>query len=198
MYHRVREIRGATGGKPIYAMDFQNDGEFVGGCIAGGRNYCHINANGDVEPCVFIHYSSANIKEVSLLEALKQPLFMAYRDHQPFNNNHLRPCPMLENPEILQEMVEQTEQNPPICSPRRLWNISAESVRTTPVSGKKPQTNCGKSTVCSQRLQQLQEKKSKISIDALFCVKISRKDNTGRDVYGTKRRSNETSAGGMF
>ena len=108
MYHRVREIRGATGGKQIYAMDFQNDGEFVGGCIAGGRNYCHINANGDVEPCVFIHYSSANIKEVSLLEALKQPLFMAYRDHQPFNNNHLRPCPMLENPEILQEMVEQT------------------------------------------------------------------------------------------
>ena len=61
-----------------------------------------------MEPCVFIHYSSANIKEVSLLEALKQPLFMAYRDHQPFNNNHLRPCPMLENPEILQEMVEQT------------------------------------------------------------------------------------------
>ena len=107
-YHRVREIRGATGGKPIYAMDFQNDGEFVGGCIAGGRNYCHINANGDVEPCVFIHYSAANIKEVSLLEALKQPLFMAYRDHQPFNNNHLRPCPMLENPEILQEMVKET------------------------------------------------------------------------------------------
>ena len=108
MYHRVREICGATGGKPIYAMDFQNDGEFVGGCIAGGRNYCHINANGDVEPCVFIHYSSANIREVTLLEALKQPLFMAYRDRQPFNSNHLRPCPMLENPEILQEMIKET------------------------------------------------------------------------------------------
>ena len=26
-------------------MDFQNDGEFIGGCIAGGRNYFHINAN---------------------------------------------------------------------------------------------------------------------------------------------------------
>ena len=108
MYHRVREIRSMTGGKPIYAMDFQNDGEFVGGCIAGGRNYCHINANGDVEPCVFIHYSSANIREVTLLEALKQPLFMAYRDRQPFNSNHLRPCPMLENPEILQEMIKET------------------------------------------------------------------------------------------
>ena len=106
MYHRVREIRGLEGGKPIFAIDFQNDGEYVGGCIAGGRNYLHINPNGDVEPCVFIHYSSANIKEVTLLEALKQPLFMAYRDNQPFNNNHLRPCPMLENPEYLRNMVK--------------------------------------------------------------------------------------------
>ncbi len=57
MYHRVREIRARECGKQIFAIDFQNDGEFVGGCIAGGRNYCHINANGDVEPCVFIHYS---------------------------------------------------------------------------------------------------------------------------------------------
>lgn len=107
MYHRVREVRGLEGGKPIFAIDFQNDGEYVGGCIAGGRNYLHINPNGDVEPCVFIHYSSANIKEVTLLEALKQPLFMAYRDNQPFNNNHLRPCPMLENPEYLRNMVKQ-------------------------------------------------------------------------------------------
>ena len=107
MYHRIREIRAREGGKPIFVMDFQNDGEYVGGCIAGGRNYLHINADGDVEPCVFIHYSSANIKEVSLLEALKQPLFMAYRDGQPFNHNQLRPCPMLENPELLEAMVEK-------------------------------------------------------------------------------------------
>lgn len=108
MLHRVREIRGLTGGKPLFCMDFQNDGEFVGGCIAGGRNYFHINANGDCEPCVFIHYSGANIHDCSVLEALKQPLFMAYRDNQPFNENHLRPCPMLENPEILQRIVKET------------------------------------------------------------------------------------------
>ncbi|MEQ2558464.1 radical SAM protein [Lachnospiraceae bacterium CLA-AA-H185] len=108
IYHRIREVRGREGGKEIYVMDFQNDGEFVGGCIAGGRNYCHINPKGDVEPCVFIHYSGANIREKSLLECLKQPLFMAYRDNQPFNDNMLRPCPMLENPEILQRMVHET------------------------------------------------------------------------------------------
>ncbi len=105
---RVRDIRNMTTGKGIFTMDFQNDGEFVGGCIAGGRNYFHINANGDAEPCVFIHYSGANIKTHSLLEILKQPLFMAYRDNQPFNKNHLRPCPMLENPEILQRIVKES------------------------------------------------------------------------------------------
>ena len=108
IYHRIREVRGLEGGKEIFVMDFQNDGEFVGGCIAGGRNYCHINPKGDVEPCVFIHYSGANIREKSLLECLQQPLFMAYRDNQPFNDNMLRPCPMLENPEILQKMVHDT------------------------------------------------------------------------------------------
>lgn len=108
MYHRVRELREQTCDKLIFPIDFQNDGEFVGGCIAGGKNYLHINPNGDVEPCVFIHYSSANIKEVSLLDALKQPLFMAYRHNQPFNDNLLRPCPMLENPEFLEKMAKET------------------------------------------------------------------------------------------
>lgn len=124
MYHRIRKIRAMEGGKPIYAMDFQNDGEFVGGCIAGGRNYCHINANGDVEPCVFVHYSGANIREVSLLDALKQPLFMAYRDRQPFNENHLRPCPMLENPEILRKMIQETgAKSTDLQSPETVENL---------------------------------------------------------------------------
>lgn len=102
MYRQVRHIR-AT--KPLFALDFWNDGEFVGGCIAGGRRYLHINANGDVEPCAFIHYSNLNIKNVSLLDALKSDLFQQYRKNQPFNHNHLRPCPLLDNPGALARMV---------------------------------------------------------------------------------------------
>lgn len=52
-----------------------------------------------------IHYSDSNIREKTLLEVLRSPLFMAYHDDQPFNENHLRPCPMLENPELLREMI---------------------------------------------------------------------------------------------
>lgn len=105
VYHRLRKLR-AT--KPLFTMDFQNDAEYVGGCIAGGRRYLHINANGDMDPCVFIHYSDSNIREKTLLEGLKSPMFMAYHDGQPFNDNMLRPCPMLENPEKLRAMVEKT------------------------------------------------------------------------------------------
>ena len=105
VYHNLRAFRDT---KPIFTIDFQNDAEYVHGCIAGGRNYLHINAKGDVEPCVFIHYSNVNIHDVSLIDALRSPIFMAYRRNQPFNENMLRPCPMLENPEYLRSMVKAT------------------------------------------------------------------------------------------
>ena len=108
MIRRIRYFRSPECDIPFFPMDFQNDGEYVGGCIAGGRNYFHINANGDAEPCVFIHFSDTNIRDNSILEMLKSPLFMAYHDGQPFNKNHLRPCPMLENPDKLREMVKRT------------------------------------------------------------------------------------------
>lgn len=105
MYRKIREVRST---KPLFAMDFQNDGEYVGGCIAGGRRYLHINANGDADPCVFIHYSDSNIRQKTLLQVLRSPLFLAYHDGQPFNKNMLRPCPMLENPEKLRAIVSSS------------------------------------------------------------------------------------------
>lgn len=105
MYHQVREFRKT---KPIFTIDFWNDGEYINGCIAGGRCYLHINANGDIEPCAFIHYSDSNIHDKTLLEAYTSPLFMQYHNNQPFNDNHLRPCPLLDNPGRLSEMVDKS------------------------------------------------------------------------------------------
>ncbi|NLM21222.1 MAG: radical SAM protein [Peptococcaceae bacterium] len=106
MYHRIRKIRST---RPIFLIDFWNDGEYINGCVAGGRYYLHINAAGDVEPCAFIHYSNYNIKNMSLIEALKSPLFKQYAENQPFNSNHLRPCPLLDNPEKLRAMVKASQ-----------------------------------------------------------------------------------------
>lgn len=105
MYRQIRAFRET---KPIFTMDFWNDGEYAGGCIAGGRRYLHINANGDIEPCAFIHYSDSNIYENTLIEALQSPLFMQYHDNAPFNSNPLRPCPLLDNPGKLAEMVDKS------------------------------------------------------------------------------------------
>ena len=105
MYEKISEYRKT---KPIFTIDFWNDGDAVGGCVAGGRGYMHINANGDVEPCAFIHYSDSNIREKTLLEAYKSPLFMAYRNAQPFNENMLRPCPVRDNPYALARLVEES------------------------------------------------------------------------------------------
>jgi len=105
MYKKIRAWRAE---KPIFTLDFWNDGEFAGGCIAGGRSYLHINANGDIEPCAFIHYADSNIRTHSILDACRRPLFMAYYHNQPFNENMLRPCPLLDNNGKLAEMVDQT------------------------------------------------------------------------------------------
>lgn len=125
MYDRVRKFRQS---KPLFTLDFWNDGEYSEGCIAGGRRYLYINANGDMEPCAFIHYSDSSVYEKTLLEGLKSPLFQAYYKNQPFNENHLRPCPMLDNPDALVDMVETSgAHSTDLQSPENVRNFTAKS-----------------------------------------------------------------------
>jgi MoaA/NifB/PqqE/SkfB family radical SAM enzyme len=124
MYHQIRRFRN---NKPIFTIDFWNDGEYIKGCIAGGRCYLHINANGDIEPCAFTHYSDSNIHEKTLLEAYKSPLFMQYYKNQPFNENHLRPCPLLDNPGRLADIVEEAgAKSTDMQNPENVRDLSAK------------------------------------------------------------------------
>lgn len=93
--------------KPILFVDFWNDGTMTNGCMAGGRMYCHINARGDVEPCVFCHFATDNIKGKSLLEVLDSPFFREIRSRQSENKNLLRPCMLIDRPEVAREMASQ-------------------------------------------------------------------------------------------
>jgi len=74
LYETVQRVRLE---KPLFMMDFWGDAPYVGGCIAGGRRYIHINPKGDVEPCIFVHFSADNIKEKSLKEALDSDFMRA-------------------------------------------------------------------------------------------------------------------------
>ncbi len=131
MYQRVREMREY---KPIFLLDFWNDGEYVGGCIAGGRRYFHINSNGDCEPCAFIHYATHNINECTLEEALGSPLFRKYQEGQPFSDNLLRPCPLLDNPEALRKVVNESGAQP--TQDLDLEGVDKLTSKTDPIAAK--------------------------------------------------------------
>lgn len=100
---RIRQSR-AMG-----VIDFWNDGHLTGGCISAGRKYLHINHRGDVEPCAFVHFSDINIHDHSFVEALKSTYLQTIRSHQPFDDNLMRPCQIIDRPEVLRECVSCTD-----------------------------------------------------------------------------------------
>jgi MoaA/NifB/PqqE/SkfB family radical SAM enzyme len=103
--HRVLELREKY---DILLADFWNDGPLVGGCIAGGRRYLHVNNAGDIEPCVFCQLSTDNLHDKSLLEVLRTSrLLAAIRKRQPYSDNYLRPCMIIDNPDVLQSVVDE-------------------------------------------------------------------------------------------
>ena len=109
LVERVRYIRTH---KPIQIADFWNDGHLTSGCIAGGRRYFHIIARGDVEPCAFVHFAADTIFGKPLVEILQNPVFKAYQKRQPFSDNLLRPCPLIDVPEALRAIVAESQAKP--------------------------------------------------------------------------------------
>ncbi len=105
--HLRKQVIKIRNTRPIFVLDFWNDGPYVQGCIAGGRRYFHINAKGDVEPCVYTHIAVDNIMHKSLKEVLNSPLFRSIRRRQPHNPNHLRPCMIIDNPHVLREVIQE-------------------------------------------------------------------------------------------
>ena len=110
--YRRRQINSLRQRKDIVIADFWNDGPLCGGCIAGGRQYVHINNKGDMEPCVFVHFAVDSIYEKGLLDILKtSPLFRAIRSRQPYGENLLRPCMIIDHPHVLREVVRESGAN---------------------------------------------------------------------------------------
>lgn len=106
--HLRKQVMGVRDTRPIFVLDFWNDGPYVDGCIAGARRYFHVNAKGDVEPCVYTHVAIDNIHEKTLKEALNSRLFRHIRSCQPHNPNHLRPCMIIDNPRVMRDVIKQT------------------------------------------------------------------------------------------
>jgi len=61
-------------------LSFPGDEAAMGGCLASGRGFFHINASGGAEPCPFSPYAKYNLKTCSILDVLKSDYFAELRE----------------------------------------------------------------------------------------------------------------------
>lgn len=106
----------------IVFVDFTNAGPVANGCGAAGRMYLHVNPQGDIEPCPFCHFATHNVHRSSLTEALKEGLCVAFRRWQAAGPDARRPCPMVDQPAGLREMVAASGARPTHPGAARLLN----------------------------------------------------------------------------
>lgn len=78
-------------------ISFPGDEKYMGGCLAAGRGFFHINAHGAAEPCPFSPYSDMNLRDYTLLEALQSPFFQRVRDLNAQDGGHIGGCALFEN-----------------------------------------------------------------------------------------------------
>lgn len=67
---------------PALFIAFPGDEAEMGGCLAAGRGFIHISAQGDVEPCPFAPFSDASLQNMTIREALGSPLLRALRENR--------------------------------------------------------------------------------------------------------------------
>ena len=64
---------------PALFIAVPGDERDFGGCLAAGRGFVHVSADGNVEPCPFVPYSDANVKNMSFKEALQSKFLATVR-----------------------------------------------------------------------------------------------------------------------
>jgi MoaA/NifB/PqqE/SkfB family radical SAM enzyme len=87
--------------RDIVFISFPGDEKYLGGCLAAGRGFFHINAVGNAEPCPFSPYSDVNLKEHSLLEAINSPLFFRIKSQDILEMKHSGGCVLFENRSLI-------------------------------------------------------------------------------------------------
>ena len=86
----------------LVLLSFPGDELAMGGCMAAGREFFHINSHGGAEPCPFSPYSDINVKDTSLRDAIASPLFRALQSQGVLSGAHVGGC-------VLYEKREQVE-----------------------------------------------------------------------------------------
>jgi MoaA/NifB/PqqE/SkfB family radical SAM enzyme len=78
-------------------ISLPGDEEKYGGCLAAGRGFAHISADGSVEPCPFAPCSDLNIRDRSLASALESKFLRKIRESHHLLKESRGGCTLWEN-----------------------------------------------------------------------------------------------------
>ena len=82
---------------PLLIAIGQNGSDFVTACDAGGR-MVHIDAFGNITPCMFVPWAVDNIKEKGLIAAMQSPFFQVLRGLSATGEPSVNPCKAYRSP----------------------------------------------------------------------------------------------------
>lgn len=88
-------------------LSFPGDEKNLGGCLAAGRGFFHINSHGGAEPCPFSPYSDTNVRDTSLREALKSQLFRTLQREDILVSEHSGGCVLFEQQDRVEAILSK-------------------------------------------------------------------------------------------
>lgn len=97
--------------KNMVLIAFPGDEKFMGGCLAAGRGFFHINSTGGAEPCPFSPFSDMNVKTHSLLDVLSSPLFKMLRESELMALPHTGGCALFHQEKLIKTFAEQSQNH---------------------------------------------------------------------------------------
>jgi MoaA/NifB/PqqE/SkfB family radical SAM enzyme len=95
---------------PALFISVPGDEDEIGGCLAAGRGFIHISAEGDVEPCPFAPYSDMNLNNVSLKDALNSDFLRKIRENHAQIHGSNGSCALWEKREMIQSLLKETKK----------------------------------------------------------------------------------------
>jgi len=97
---------------PALFVSLPGDEAQYGGCLAAGRGFVHVSADGSLEPCPFAPYSDINIRNISLKEALQSEFLGRIRESHHLLTEVKGGCTLWENRSWVVSQQENTLARP--------------------------------------------------------------------------------------
>jgi MoaA/NifB/PqqE/SkfB family radical SAM enzyme len=94
---------------PALFVAFPAGEQLYGGCLAAGRGFIHISPSGRVEPCPFAPFSDADLRELSLRDALQSEFLRAIRESDVQLSGTNGGCALWEHREWVASLLRAEE-----------------------------------------------------------------------------------------